>query len=92
MAKLAKVIALFQDCLGFAEGVEITAEANPEDLTPEYCRELRGLGVTRLSVGVQSLDDTVLASVGRKDAKTTMAGLKSAFSAGFGNVNVDLIL
>ena len=92
VAKLAKVVSLFKDRLGLAEGVEITAEANPEDLTPEYCRELRELGVTRLSVGVQSLDDAVLASVGRKNAQTTMAGLKSAFSAGFENVNADLIL
>lgn len=78
-ARLAKVLALFADRLGLAEDAEITAESNPEDLTPEYCRELLEVGVTRLSVGVQSLDNAVLASVGRKDAQTTMAGLKSAF-------------
>lgn len=92
MAKLAKVVSLFKDRIGISPDAEITTEANPEDLTPEYCRGLLEMGVTRVSVGVQSLNDTVLASVGRKDAQTTMAGLKSAFSAGFANVNADLIL
>ncbi|MFB0965132.1 MAG: radical SAM protein [Patescibacteria group bacterium] len=92
MAKLAEVVSLFRERTGIAEDVEITAEANPEDLTPQYCCGLFEFGVTRLSVGVQSLDDAVLATVGRKGAETTVAGLKSAFSAGFTNVNADLIL
>lgn len=50
------------------------------------------MGVTRLSVGVQSLDDEVLSAVGRKNAQTALEGLKNAFEAGFANVNADLIL
>lgn len=92
MEKLTEIVALFKERIGFAPDTEITVEANPEDLTPEYCRGLFELGVTRLSVGVQSLDDAVLATVGRKGGETTVAGLKSAFSAGFRNVNADLIL
>ena len=92
VARIGAVIRQFLERFGMAEDAEITVEANPEDLTPEFCRALLETGVTRLSVGVQSLDDAVLATVGRKDAKTTMAGLKSAFDAGFANVNADLIL
>lgn len=91
-SNLAKILSVFRNRIGIAEDAEITAEANPEDLTPEYCRELSAVGVTRLSVGVQSLDDAVLATVGRKDARTTLEGLQNAFSAGFRNVNADLIL
>lgn len=92
VSRLSAVIRAFADRLGMADGCEITAEANPEDLTREYCHELLEAGVTRLSVGVQSLDDAVLASVGRKDAETALTGLKNAFAAGFANVNADLIL
>ena len=92
VARIGAVIRQFSDRFGIAEDAEITVEANPEDLTPEFCRALLETGVTRLSVGVQSLDDAVLATVGRKDAKSTLAGLKSAFDAGFANVNADLIL
>lgn len=92
VSRLSAVIKAFADRLGVARDCEITAEANPEDLTPEYCRELLAAGVTRLSVGVQSLDDAVLASVGRKDAEKALTGLKNAFVAGFANVNADLIL
>jgi oxygen-independent coproporphyrinogen-3 oxidase len=35
-------------------GAEITLEANPEDLTPEYLSVLKELGVNRLSIGIQS--------------------------------------
>ena len=89
---MARIVSLFADRIGISPEAEIATEANPEDLTPEYCRELRKTGVTRLSVGVQSLDDAVLATVGRKSAETTITGLKSAFEAGFSNVNADLIL
>lgn len=86
--RLEAVIGSFR----FAPGAEITAEANPEDLTPELCRQWKAMGVTRLSVGVQSLDDAVLATVGRKGSDATLRGLSNAFSAGFANVNADLIL
>ncbi|MGN0073120.1 MAG: radical SAM family heme chaperone HemW [Coriobacteriales bacterium] len=44
---------------------EFTVEANPESLTPQLVRDLYALGVSRLSIGAQSFDDTVLRSFGR---------------------------
>ncbi len=90
--RLASVVEAFRTRAGIRDDAEITAEANPEDLTPELCRAWKALGVTRLSVGVQSLDDGVLATVGRKGADATFRGLDAAFSAGFENVGCDLIL
>src|SRR5689334_18298251 len=40
--------------------VEITLEANPDDLSVEKLKELRTLGINRLSIGIQSFDDEVL--------------------------------
>ena len=39
---------------------EWTVEVNPDDVTPSYARGLRELGVNRVSMGVQSLDDGML--------------------------------
>ncbi|MGQ9921201.1 MAG: radical SAM family heme chaperone HemW [Desulfobacca sp.] len=71
---------------------EITLEANPDDVTPENLRCWRALGVNRLSVGVQSLDDEALRWLGRRhDAAQARLALERAREAGFVNLSVDLI-
>ncbi len=90
--RIGAVIRQFSDRFGWADDAEITVEANPEDLTEDFCRSLRGFGVNRLSVGVQSLDDRVLRAVGRTDSATVFRAFESAFSAGFANVNADIIV
>ena len=45
---------------------EISLEANPENVTPAACAALRQGGFTRMSIGVQSLDDNLLALLGRR--------------------------
>lgn len=71
---------------------EFTVEVNPDDVTPAYAAFLKTLGVTRVSMGVQSFDGRTLAWMGRRH---TAEGARQAFSclreAGFGNVSVDLI-
>ena len=71
---------------------EFTVEVNPDDVTPAYAAFLKTLGVTRVSMGVQSFDDRTLAWMGRRH---TAEGARQAFSclreAGFENVSVDLI-
>ena len=71
---------------------EFTIEVNPDDVTPEYARGLRALGVNRISMGVQSWDDGILRWMNRRhDA----AGARRAFAAlrevGFDNISLDLI-
>ena len=48
------------------EGAEITVECNPDDVTPELLRVYRDHGVSRVSVGVQSMASHVLGSLGRR--------------------------
>ena len=71
---------------------EITAECNPNDLTPAKCAELRAAGVNRVSIGVQSMDNGLLALLGRRhDAHEAAAALELCRRAGFDNVNLDLM-
>jgi oxygen-independent coproporphyrinogen-3 oxidase len=90
-SRLAGITQLFRDRIGMADDVEITVEANPEDLSAEFCQGILAAGANRLSVGVQSIDDAVLATVGRASSDVTFKGLENAFSAGFRNVGCDLI-
>jgi len=71
---------------------EITAECNPNDLSPEKCAELRAAGVNRVSIGVQSMDNGLLAMLGRRhDANEAAQALERCRGAGFDNVNLDLM-
>lgn len=71
---------------------EITIESNPGTIDSEYCRGLLDCGVTRLSIGVQSLQDEKLRLLGRiHDAVTACQSVVAAQLAGFRNINLDLM-
>ena len=71
---------------------EVTLEANPEGLTEERLVGFRAAGVTRLSLGVQSFDDDLLARIGREHSADQAHGAyRAARRAGFENVSVDLL-
>ena len=71
---------------------ETTVEANPDDLTPSYLEGLRGAGIDRLSVGVQSFDDACLRLMNRRHtAAQAEQAIRTAQNAGFGNITLDLI-
>jgi putative oxygen-independent coproporphyrinogen III oxidase len=78
--------------LPLAGNFELTAEANPESLTEEKARRWRDLGVTRISLGVQSLEAGVLELLGRAcDPATAREGLARACRI-FGHVSADWII
>lgn len=71
---------------------EVTLEANPEDIDVEATTLWRGLGVTRLSVGVQSLHDEELRPLGRLHGPVrAVESLRASVAAGF-RTNADLII
>ena len=75
-----------------APDVEITLEANPEDVTPESARAWRDAGVNRVSLGAQSFDDRVLEWMHRPhDAARIPAAVDTLRSAGIENLSLDLI-
>ena len=88
----AGILARILGEAGPADDCEVTAEANPESLTAGLARSWRDAGVGRVSLGVQSLDDRVLALLGRRcDGATARRGLRTA-CAEFPRVSADWIL
>ena len=73
-------------------GAEITLEANPGTLTPEKLAGYRAAGVNRLSLGVQSFEDRLLARLGRPhSAAEALLAFEWARAAGFDNLSIDLM-
>lgn len=71
--------------------VEFTCEANPESLTAELAAALAKVGVTRVSLGVQTLDNTELTAIGRiHDADRALAAIATVKNAGL-DVSCDLM-
>jgi oxygen-independent coproporphyrinogen III oxidase len=76
----------------FTEPVEITVETNPNTVTRSNLATLQQSGVNRLSIGVQSFADHVLRAIGRSHtAAEADDAIRLARTAGFANLNLDLI-
>jgi oxygen-independent coproporphyrinogen-3 oxidase len=89
---LGRLLEAIREHFEVALGAEVTIEANPEDVTEELAGAWYQLGVNRLSLGVQSLDDRVLAWLGRgHDARCAESAIEVAHQAGFENLSCDLI-
>jgi oxygen-independent coproporphyrinogen-3 oxidase len=91
--RLARLVDLARRRFALPHDAELTLEANPRDLDEAGYRALRALGVNRLSLGLQSLDDGVLVQMGRQHrAADGVAAVSLARQAGFRNISLDLIL
>ncbi len=76
----------------FADDIEITLEANPGTLEHAPFDKYLALGINRLSVGVQSFDDTALKALGRIHGHDeALRAINNAKQAGFTRINVDLM-
>ena len=74
------------------DNAEMTIEANPEQLTLDYCINLKRLGFNRISIGVQSFHDVILQFLGRKHtAKEALQAVENAHNVGIDNISIDLI-
>jgi oxygen-independent coproporphyrinogen III oxidase len=72
--------------------IEVTLEANPEDVTPDNAKAWRAAGINRVSLGAQSFDDTVLKWMHRShDAARIGAAVHALRGAGIENLSLDLI-
>lgn len=72
--------------------IEVTLEANPDDLTPKKLSEMESAGINRLSIGIQSFDETVLKFLNRAHTATEALGcVENARKAGIHNISIDLI-
>lgn len=90
--QLERLFQLIKTRFVYLPSSEITVEANPEGMTLEKAETLRGLGVNRVSLGVQSFHDRYLKFLGRAhDSLKAMTAFHVLRRAGFKNINVDLM-
>jgi putative oxygen-independent coproporphyrinogen III oxidase len=89
---LERLMATIRDRYGIADGAEVTLESNPGPDERGDMRRFVGAGVTRLSLGAQSLDTGELKRLGRRHSPADVAAaLWEAREAGIGSVNLDLL-
>jgi oxygen-independent coproporphyrinogen-3 oxidase len=91
-SEISNIIGELRKVHRINQSAEITVEANPDDLSKEYLKELYLSPVNRLSVGIQSFHQEDLIYLGRvHDAQQAMDCIHDALETGFINVSVDLI-
>ncbi|MGZ4537909.1 MAG: radical SAM family heme chaperone HemW [Blastococcus sp.] len=89
---LAAVLAEVRELFPVAGDVEVTTEANPETVTPASLARLREGGFTRISLGMQSAAEHVLAVLDRRHTPgRAVEAAREARAAGFDHINLDLI-
>lgn len=89
---VAAVVRRCRESFAIDPDAEITLEANPETVTLERAAAWRDAGITRVSMGVQSLDQTELIQLDRAHtAPRATSAYRSIRAAGFRNVSVDLL-
>ena len=90
-ADLVRVLRGLSETFGLAPDAEVTTEANPDTVTPQYLEALATGGFTRVSFGMQSAIPAVLATLDRThQQKHLVAGVRAARAQGL-EVSVDLI-
>lgn len=89
---IARLLRGIKQRLAMQDGIEITMEANPGSSEQKKFVALRQAGINRLSLGIQSFDDTSLQSLGRiHHADQARAAIRAASEAGFQRINLDLM-
>ncbi len=90
--ELEHIFGTVNDCYRVDAGAEITLEANPDDVTPDYVAALRSLPVNRVSLGVQTFDDDMLRLLRRRHtALQAGQAVERLAASGLTDLSVDLI-
>lgn len=91
-AALGRLLAGVEQRIRFAADIEITLEANPGTFEQEKFSAYRGLGINRLSIGIQSFQEQKLKALGRiHNGNEAIRAADMARAAGFDNFNLDLM-
>ena len=89
---ILEIIKLIKDSFFLSSNAEFTVEANPGTIDLEKLKQLRRSGVNRLSIGAQAFDRQTLDILGRiHTVEQVVDAVRAARSAGFDNINLDLI-
>ena len=91
-AQFERIIKTVERNFGITSEAEMTSEANPKTVDEEKLKNMRAIGINRLSIGVQSIHDSELRILGRNhNSGDTLETLSLARKAGFDNISVDLM-
>ena len=89
---IQRLLDTARSCAGVSDAAEVTFEANPDDVCPEKLMQWQDAGVNRLSIGVQSFNDSLLESLSRRhSADDALAAISLARDFGFDNISIDLM-
>lgn len=88
---IERLLSVISDLYHVSETVEITLEANPENVTPASVKDWKKAGINRLSLGVQSFDDDALTFFGRAHTSAQAMQAVDTSLTLIENVSVDLI-
>lgn len=89
---VSKIVSHLKNRFHLAQDVEITIEMNPGTVNFEKLCSYRETGINRISIGLQSTEDTLLKKIGRiHDYNQFLVTYEEARSTGFDNINVDLM-
>lgn len=91
-AGLTRILRAISSRWEVSPDAEITTESNPESTSPEFFAQLKDAGFTRISLGMQSASERVLAVLQRRHTPgRALQAAREALAAGFSHVNVDMI-
>ncbi|MBA4372905.1 MAG: coproporphyrinogen III oxidase [Thermodesulfovibrio sp.] len=92
LERLVRLFRCLRDTCGLSPDTEITLEANPGTVSSDLLDALRSLGVNRLSIGVQSFQDSELKVLGRiHNSAEAACAIAEASASGFSNISLDLM-
>ncbi len=90
--ELGRILERMRQLFAIEDNCEITIELNPDDVTPAYLQGIKLHGINRISLGIQSWNDSVLKKLNRRhNSAGAENSLRDVFNAGFENVTMDLI-
>lgn len=89
---LSRIKEGLSDILEIEKQSEISMEANPNTLTWEKLKGYKEIGINRLSIGIQSLNDEILKKIGRiHNSLEALEAIERAKNMGFENINADIM-
>ena len=90
--QLERIFSTIRDNYNISQVEEVTLECNPNDLTTNYIAQLQKLPINRISMGVQSFEDSILNFLRRRhNAEQAINAVQECQKAGFRNISIDLI-
>ena len=90
--ELEEIFSTLYNIYKVKDNAEITLEANPDDLTPEYVHMLRTLPINRISMGIQTFQEETLKLLHRRHtARQAIEAFQRCREADFQNISIDLM-